>query len=380
MAASRSALGERWLDVYLTSPAWRFVCAAGHLRAGAGPRPDGAERRPRRPLLPADPGRRAARRTSAWSPRRPTARRSSTAPSGWSSRRSRPTTSTSRSSTSASSAWRDELLPLTSQPQRGARSGRGVDSERGRRRRRGRCRSDRPSDLAPVFEQLLSHRLSAIYDPLVLWWTEGSSIVEPSCLIAKGLPHPDAFAALLDGSWAQHRWRSIAGAGRPDDAMPEDTLVDDTAAIGFRSAAATDVGRAQRQQSGRLPRADRDRALGGGRRARRAQRRRSGEPDGLRRACRLRAGRELRDHDRDGARADPRGERASARSSTRAAVTGPERQHRRGPAGARPALRDPLGRRQPRLPLAHGPAGTADPRSQPGANRARLPVETTRTS
>src|SRR5262249_48315434 len=29
MAASRSSLGDRWLDVYLTSPAWRFVCDAG---------------------------------------------------------------------------------------------------------------------------------------------------------------------------------------------------------------------------------------------------------------------------------------------------------------------------------------------------------------
>ena len=29
LAASREALGERWLDVYLTSPAWRFVLAAG---------------------------------------------------------------------------------------------------------------------------------------------------------------------------------------------------------------------------------------------------------------------------------------------------------------------------------------------------------------
>ena len=27
LAASREALGERWLDVYLTSPAWRFVLA-----------------------------------------------------------------------------------------------------------------------------------------------------------------------------------------------------------------------------------------------------------------------------------------------------------------------------------------------------------------
>ena len=29
LAASREALGDRWLDVYLTSPAWRFACAPG---------------------------------------------------------------------------------------------------------------------------------------------------------------------------------------------------------------------------------------------------------------------------------------------------------------------------------------------------------------
>ena len=35
IAASRAILGERWLDVYLTSPAWRFACAAGTF--GAAP-------------------------------------------------------------------------------------------------------------------------------------------------------------------------------------------------------------------------------------------------------------------------------------------------------------------------------------------------------
>ena len=35
LAESRAALGERWLDVYLTSPAWRFVCAPG----ACGPAP-----------------------------------------------------------------------------------------------------------------------------------------------------------------------------------------------------------------------------------------------------------------------------------------------------------------------------------------------------
>ena len=29
LPASRNVLGERWLDLYLTSPAWRFICAAG---------------------------------------------------------------------------------------------------------------------------------------------------------------------------------------------------------------------------------------------------------------------------------------------------------------------------------------------------------------
>ena len=35
ITTSRQALGERWLDVYLTSPAWRFVCAPG----ACGPAP-----------------------------------------------------------------------------------------------------------------------------------------------------------------------------------------------------------------------------------------------------------------------------------------------------------------------------------------------------
>ncbi len=29
LTASRASLGDRWLDIYLTSPVWRFACAAG---------------------------------------------------------------------------------------------------------------------------------------------------------------------------------------------------------------------------------------------------------------------------------------------------------------------------------------------------------------
>jgi type VI secretion system protein ImpM len=100
-----------------------------------------------------------------------------------------------------------------------------------------------PPQLAPAFEQVLSQRLSALYDPLVLWWTEGSSIVEPSCLIARGLPDPGAFAALLDGSWARSQWRTIPARVERASAGADPLAEDVPSAPRFRSAAATHVGR-----------------------------------------------------------------------------------------------------------------------------------------
>src|SRR6476661_610785 len=35
IASSRAVLEEQWLDVYLTSPAWRFACAPGVFGTGA---------------------------------------------------------------------------------------------------------------------------------------------------------------------------------------------------------------------------------------------------------------------------------------------------------------------------------------------------------
>jgi serine/threonine protein phosphatase PrpC len=95
-----------------------------------------------------------------------------------------------------------------------------------------------------VFEQLLSQRLSAIYAPLVMWWTEGSANVEPSCLIGKGLPHPDSFGAFLDGSWSRHWWQPLAAQVDQPEAI-EDSLLNIAGgpALRFRSAGATDVGR-----------------------------------------------------------------------------------------------------------------------------------------
>ena len=98
-----------------------------------------------------------------------------------------------------------------------------------------------PPRLGPVFEQLATARLAALYAPLGLWWTEGSSAVEPSVLIAKGLPDPDRFAALLDGAWTEHQWRSVA-AYTPSPPEPE-PLVEDLTPPKFRSAGLTNVGK-----------------------------------------------------------------------------------------------------------------------------------------
>ena len=242
MAASRSALGERWLDVYLTSPAWRFVCAPGICGSAPvlGLMVPSVDRVGRYfPLtlvveLPEDISVFAAATDSA--------------PFFDSAERLLIETLAAdyvdfEAFDERVISLADELLPLTSQ-RKVVLDPAAASILNGDAQTAWQVPIGSTEDLAPVFGQLLSHRLSAMYDPLVLWWTEGSSMVEPSCLIAKGLPRPDAFGALLDGSWAQHRWRSIAA--QVDPTMdPEDTLVDGTAMIGFRSAAATDVGRAR---------------------------------------------------------------------------------------------------------------------------------------
>jgi type VI secretion system protein ImpM len=100
-----------------------------------------------------------------------------------------------------------------------------------------------PPRLAPLFEALLAQRLAALYDPLVLWWTEGSENVEPSLLFSKGLPQPESFAALLDGAWTEHQWQSVPGPSPAAVSAPEPLFADDPTPPKFRSAGLTDVGK-----------------------------------------------------------------------------------------------------------------------------------------
>ncbi len=275
-------------------------------------------------------------------------------------------------------SWRDELGSGGIAPRVALDPHRGADPGRPCPGVAGRCRSARRRSWRPAFEQLLSQRLSVVYDPLVLWWTAGSSIVEPSCLIARGLPHPDTFAALLDGSWAQRQWRSIPAH--------VETERDCRHARRRRGAAALPVGGGDRcrpgahHQPGRVRRARRRSGCGPSptgwagtatarsRAAWCATRWPTSCPDG-----------ELRGDDR-GARASgcARSTSTSIRVAGRSVRRRPQRQHRRGAPDARQPLRRPVGRRQPRLPLARRAVEPADARPQPGGAR-RGPRARTRT-
>ncbi len=241
LAASRSALGARWLDVYLTSPAWRFVCAPG----ACGPAPVVGLLAPSVdqvgryfPLtlvseLPSDVSLVTAAVASERffdSAERLVIETLATEPVDF-----------DRFDLGVR-ALEADLAPVSLAPERvldpAALS---VLSE-----------SPQPwqlalgasSDLPAAFEQLLSLQLEAKYRPLVFWWTDGSAVVEPSWLLLRGLPAPEMYAAFLEGSWSQRSWRCVPAPGTDDPTFPN-ALIADAEPLSFRSAAATDVGRAR---------------------------------------------------------------------------------------------------------------------------------------
>jgi type VI secretion system protein ImpM len=238
LSQSQAALGDRWVDVYLTSPAWRFVTAAG----ACGPAPliglmvPSVDRVGRFfPLtlvaeLPDDVSLIAA------------------------------ATASTRFFEAAEhlliDTLADEHIDFERFDQRVVDLGDPLQAiavpppldstiaatitEGGRAWHIPLADASR---LGAVFEQLLAQHLASMYSPLVLWWTEGSTMVEPSCLIAKGLPDPAAFGALLDGSWSDYRWRSVPA--RFDSSATIEMRIEGAPPDGFRSAAASDVGLAR---------------------------------------------------------------------------------------------------------------------------------------
>ena len=239
LAASRVALGERWLDIYLTSPAWRFAAAPGACGAApiAGVMVPSVDRVGRYfPLtviaeLPEHIDPVAAMTEAAY----------------FFDRAERLVIQTLEADEIDLSEFdgqvetlADVLEPLCAPPpvllEPSSADVLSAGQEGGVHVPLGP-----PSQLTPVLLQILSHRLSGIYEPLTLWWTEGSGMVEPGCLFSKGLPHPDSFAALLDGSWSERHWWSVPA--HVDSSGSGDTVIPEAGAIEYRSAGMSDVGK-----------------------------------------------------------------------------------------------------------------------------------------
>ena len=240
LSASRTALGARWLNVYLTSPAWRFVCAAGACGPApvigiAAPSVDQVGRYFPLTLvaeLPPDVSLLTAASSSGFFEAAEQLVIETLATERVDFDRFDQGTMSLEHELAAITLPLDVTLDpaaaaiVTDNPQPW------------------QVPLAAASDVRSAFEQLLSLHLEAKYRPLVLLWTDGSGVVEPSCLVLKGLPSPELYPALLEGSWTAHRWRPVSARIAEDATLPGTLVIDDAApALFFRSAAATDVGR-----------------------------------------------------------------------------------------------------------------------------------------
>lgn len=194
LTITREQLGEHWLDLYLTSPVWRFALAPGVCgrQAAMGvliPSVDEVGRY--FPLCVAISGD-----YPVWA--------AYLGGSDW----------YQQAQSVAMSALREdcgymalveqlEALPLPELPTTPDYVTRppfhGMD--------RGWVIGDAPdlsgNDLAVA---LLDRAYNRWLGPYSLWWTEGSERVEPCLLVSPGLPETGQMAALLDGDWEHWGW------------------------------------------------------------------------------------------------------------------------------------------------------------------------------
>jgi type VI secretion system protein ImpM len=240
LASSRAQLADRWLDVYLTSPVWRFACSAG----ACGPAAVAGL------MLPSvDRVGRYFPLTLTWQPApHVTPIDVATRADRWFAAAESHAIETLSSEHVEFEAFDAYLVALghdldeifdTSQVVVDPADAEHLTAVNSVYWQVPIGSTDR---IAGVFQQLVYHRLRASFEPLALWWTEGSSHVVPSCLITRGLPSPQSFASFLDGSWAERGWRAVA-ATVPEPEPFADTLVEDLPVSRYVSAGVTDTGR-----------------------------------------------------------------------------------------------------------------------------------------
>ncbi|HEX5462150.1 MAG TPA: type VI secretion system-associated protein TagF [Steroidobacteraceae bacterium] len=204
---SRQQLTERWLDMYLTSPVWRFVLAEGICGEGAYagvmlPSVDRVGRYfPLTIVSPLEPGscilEAACGTGRAWfDAAEELALRALDA--GDLDLQAFDAQVDALPGLGACSALGEsnqlmELIAQSGFPRRGAPSHISMLGESPQR----------------AVNAIASLELQKAFRPCALWWTQGSEAVQPGWLVTSGLPAPSGYVAMLSGQWRAAGWNSV---------------------------------------------------------------------------------------------------------------------------------------------------------------------------
>ena len=198
MAASREQLGEQWLDVYLTSPLWRFALSPGV--SGDGGRLG--------VVMPSVDrvGRYFPLAVVTELPTGVTAFAALAGCESWMLRVEKQLLDVLEHDrielddfdASVAQLGSPDLLagPATIPP-----SGPGA------------LRMALPAPPAGAAQALADVMAAWIIGAYSIWWTSGSERVEPSCLVCEGLPPTMGFGAMLGGGWSAWGWHDASASG-----------------------------------------------------------------------------------------------------------------------------------------------------------------------
>ena len=213
VAGSKSVLGDRWLEVYLQSPIWRFFLSDGVLGSAswAGVMMPSVDRVGRYfPLTIAAPveslgGTFQLIRASAWF---------------------------DAAQALALDALDEDSFDLATFEQAVADLGTVTENRPFARQDEyggpgGWCYSlTSLSDLGDALDHMGSQFAQQALAGSTYWWSEGSELVAPSLLLCSGLPQSTNYAAMLDGRWTDADMAMFAVPEAPEaPAAPEEALL-----------------------------------------------------------------------------------------------------------------------------------------------------------
>ncbi|AFL74250.1 type VI secretion system-associated protein TagF [Thiocystis violascens] len=219
LASSRAQLGEDWLDIYLTSPLWRFVLTPGIAgqSAWAGILMPSVDRVGRYfPLTLACPLNSDTDLVDllcepSWFERAETL------------------ALTGLEGDCTVETFDAQVMALGAPDSRLRASGEPASGNP--RSNAWRLPAASPAEVLRACPNLLSHALDQMFCAYSLWWSSGSDRVAPSFLTCQGLPPPEGFSALLAGDWSRGDWWELARPGLGAARREEPCQQNDTQSI-----------------------------------------------------------------------------------------------------------------------------------------------------